>query len=408
MKPEVKGLGINLFPAMVGLFKCVPQSKRRNMLIKNSTPKLEHIPDWFDIMGENPYQTTEVITGKVWSVEYSIENFYAFDAEGKAMTQFFGMDFNQEKTVERILKNAELDGGKALVEKTQQDIDHWKKVNAIIEEKGKCLETQKLVKSTKFFMPVIKLNNGEVLLYCPVRVREETGFAEWLDNIGPVKWIVVGSAAHTMMIPSIMKRYPDANYISSRDAWEKLTYIQGWTKMKADFEYENEEDLDKLNNLLENEGVKFHFVKGDVASMAVIPIAHKAAMECDIVYGTSDGGFMDLNGDLKKELGPNGSIDHYETRLFRLATATKPSSPNGYLPIYRFWMMDATSPVSALTPTSPARDGSHCKDMAIALRKVLADDIEHGLGVHTGPITGKVFRESVDANWNWLDGQSLL
>ena len=33
-------------------------------------------------------------------------------------------------------------------------------------------------------------------------------------------------------------------------------------------------------------GIKFHYVAGDNATMGVVPIAHKAALECDIVYGT--------------------------------------------------------------------------------------------------------------------------
>ena len=31
-------------------------------------------------------------------------------------------------------------------------------------------------------------------------------------------------------------------------------------------------------------GIKFHYLKGDNATMAVMPIAHKAALECDVIY----------------------------------------------------------------------------------------------------------------------------
>ena len=43
----------------------------------------------------------------------------------------------------------------------------------MITEKGKVLETIKAVGPFKLFMSVVKLNNGDVLLYCPVRVRVE-------------------------------------------------------------------------------------------------------------------------------------------------------------------------------------------------------------------------------------------
>jgi len=402
-KPRMEVKGFDIFPMVSAIFKSLPESTRRSLLFKGTKPTKEIVPDWFDVFGENPYKIEEVVPGKVWSVEYSTENFMAFDPSGKAMAAMFGMDFTDELNCWRIMRNAE-QFGREVSDQTLKDIEA-KEINNLVEEKGRCDETLKAVGPFKLFMPVVKLNNGDVLLYCPVRVRDETGFAEWLEGIGPVKWIVVGSSAHTLMIPSIMKRYPDATYISSKDAWTKLSGMDGWPKKKADFEYDNIEDLERLNNLLSEEGIKFHYVLGDNATMAVIPIAHKAALECDIIYSTSDGGFL---GMPKEEFDAGGKVENGDTRLFRLAMASKPTSPNGYLPIYRFWMMDPCGPMATLNPTPPAKDGSSCTDMATSLRSVLSEDIEHGLGVHTGPITGKVFRESVDINWNWLDGHSLL
>ena len=45
-----------------------------------------------------------------------------------------------------------------------------KAINDLVEKKGKCDETLKAVGPFTLFMPVVKLNNGDVLLYCPVRV----------------------------------------------------------------------------------------------------------------------------------------------------------------------------------------------------------------------------------------------
>jgi hypothetical protein len=403
-KARIDVKGVDMLPVMSAIFKSLPESTRRNILLKGQKPSKEIVPDWYDVTGENPYKIKEVVPGKVWSVEYSTENFHTFDPSAKAAQKALGMDFSDEQTCWRLMRNAE-QFGREISDKTLKDLEKLREVNALIEEKGKCEETLKAVGPVKLYMPVVKLNNGDVLLYCPVRVRDETGFAEWLEGIGPVKWVVVGSSAHTLMIPSVIKRYPEATYISSKDAWDKLAFMDGWPKKKADFEYDNEEDLERLNNLLCEEGIQFHFVKGDNATMTVLPIAHKAALECDIVYSTSNGGIFDLTAE---DVGPGGSPLDYNQRLFRIALAAKPTSPNGYLPIYRFWMMDPTCPMGGLFPTPPPKDGSNCTEMAKSLRSILSEEIEHGLGVHTGPLTGKVFRESVDANWNWLDGHSLL
>ena len=50
-------------------------------------------------------------------------------------------------------------------------------------------------------------------------------------------------------------RYPDANYVSSMDAWIKLVeYPGGIHKSLPDFNYNNPHQLTKLNNILKDEG----------------------------------------------------------------------------------------------------------------------------------------------------------
>ena len=44
------------------------------------------------------------------------------------------------------------------------------------------------------------------VLYCPVRVREEHGFRAWLDSLGSVDWVVVGSSYHTLYLPALCKQ----------------------------------------------------------------------------------------------------------------------------------------------------------------------------------------------------------
>ena len=49
-------------------------------------------------------------------------------------------------------------------------MEQAKAINQLVEEKGRCDETIMAVRPFNLFMPVVKLNNGDVLLYCPVRV----------------------------------------------------------------------------------------------------------------------------------------------------------------------------------------------------------------------------------------------
>ena len=50
-----------------------------------------------------------------------------------------------------------------------------------MEAKGRCPETIKAVGPFALNMPVVKLNNGDVLLFCPVRVSSQReGGDVWL------------------------------------------------------------------------------------------------------------------------------------------------------------------------------------------------------------------------------------
>ena len=46
--------------------------------------------------------------------------------------------------------------------------------------------------------------------------------------------------------------------------------------------------------------------------------------------------------------------------------------------------------------------------MAESLRTMLKADFKSAIGVHIGQTKPCDFRKTIDANWNWLDGKSLL
>ena len=99
--------------------------------------------------------------------------------------------------------------------------------------------------------------------------------------------------------------------------------------------------------------------------------------------------------------------EHSGLRLFYFLTCSKPNSPNGYLATYRFQMMDPHG-MGAMSYDQPARDGSTCGVMARSLRKMLQLDFELAYDVHSGKSSRINFQKTIDANWNWLDGNSLL
>ena len=46
--------------------------------------------------------------------------------------------------------------------------------------------------------------------------------------------------------------------------------------------------------------------------------------------------------------------------------------------------------------------------MAESLRTMLRADFKLAAGAHTYQVSADDFRKTIDANWNWLDGKSLL
>jgi len=403
-QPKVEVGGVNILPAIAAVMRILPDSTRINMLAKQSAPKVEKPADWYDWFGETPYEIGEVVEGKVWRVKYSIENIFAFGPEEER--KMMGLDFENKASAEKVIQAAELHGNKDLSAQVLKDLKRAAEIAQLVKEKGKTKETVETVGPFKNNMVVVKLNNGDVMLYSPVQVRDEFGFSSWIESIGPVKWIVLGSSAHTLQLPNILKRFPDASYVSSKDAWLKLQkFPEGISKDTADYEYTDPTQLKKLNKLLENEGVEFHYVDGDIASHALIAVAHKTALEVDIIYSSCAGGFMGLS---EKQFWKLEEKD-IDARLFKLGLASSPNSPNNALPPYRFWMMDPACAFSAMCMSSPLKhDGSSCTDMANSLRTVIKQDFDHAVGVHFDYMTGDDFRKSIDMNWGWLDGNSLL
>ena len=126
-------------------------------------------------------------------------------------------------------------------------------------------------------------------------------------------------------------------------------------------------------------------------------------LECDVCYGHHDGqGIMDLDAETLKKWRPEDTM----MRIFKFHMVDRPNSPNGFLPNYRYWMMDPNS-LSAMMYQPPASDGSDRRKMAASIRKILGQQYEFAIGTHFHKMTREDFDSTVDACWNWLDGKPL-
>ena len=221
---------------------------------------------------------------------------------------------------------------------------------------------------------------------------------------GRVEWIVIASGAHTLNIKPVVARYPDAKIIGPPQAEAKLKFIDALPRGNLDFNSTNPDHLAEVNASLESEGMKLFNVAGDVATNALVAVfEEKQLMSCDLLYTHVDGGFLTMSKDRFEKFLP----EDWFMRLFRYNTTTKPNSPHGILPVYRFHMMNPSS-IGAMLYEQPAWDGSSCKIMADSLRELIKVPFEFANGVHFDQIDRDAYVRGVDDNWNWLDGKPLL
>jgi len=399
---EMKVMGINIFPLFVFMMSLMTDGMRKKMVTKQNAPKpgKDAPRDRFDCTGESPYKTEEIKPGKIWQVSYDMENMSLTNKAAKDEAKAFGMDPTSEKYKKNCMQGAAQYGEKAveLVKKDLEQAEFWYNKETITEE-----EVFKAAKNPlKMF--VVKLNSGSLLLYTPVRIREEVGFGTWIDSLGPVEWIVVGSSYHTLNIKAVAERYPDAKIVGSSAAEEKLNFTNALIRKNFDYVCTKEAELKAANSILEKEGVKLFCVDGDVACNSVLAIAHNIAIECDLIYGHHDGeGMFSFSKETFREFKP----ENWGERLFKYALISKPNSPHGFLATYRYQMMDPNS-LGAMSYEQPLPDGSTCVTMANSLRKLLKLDFEFGLGDHINCQSREDFRKNIDAAWNWLDGKPLI
>ena len=400
---EMKMMGINILPMVSGVFRMMSDKMRRNVLSKQNAPNPSTVPrDKHDICAETPYTTEELVPGKLWSVKYEQEDkVMTGDKKFKQVMKGFGIDPLSESYKQKCLAGAKSLG--AEWEKLcRQDLeiaaDFYSRETFTEEEMRRTC-------NMPIHMFVVKMNNDNLLLYCPVRIREEYGFKSWLDGLGRVEYIVVGASSHTNFITGVFKQYPEAKIIGSPCAWDKIKVINGLPRGLERFDVNSldAEELAVLNTELEELGVTVVSVDGDIGTNSLAVLAHHHLLNCDLLYGSHDG--VTAFGMTREEMLQEG-LEYVSTRLFKFLMMSKPNSPNGCLASYRFHIMNPRS-LGAMNYDLPAADGSTCKVMAESLRKLLKLDFTTTVCVHNGKMDALTFKKDIEANWNWLDGKSL-
>jgi len=276
----------------------------------------------------------------------------------------------------KVRAGAASDGPKAL-----------EKVEADLELASALFNKEEWTMEERFTLPppmqlnsmVVKLNSGAILLFAPVRVRDEVGFGAWLESLGKVSWIVVASSFHTLSLPNVLSRFPEAKVIGAAQAEDKLNHVGALLRGKFDFKSDSQEELQKANQELEPEGVYLFPVDGELMCDSIMMIAHGVMLTCDLVYNRHDGGIFGIDCDEFNEF----KEEHATVRVYKYLMCNKPNSPNGVLAKYRFWAMDHTSSgTGRMLYNCPAKDGSTPAIMANSLRKGLSLPFDFAVGVH--------------------------
>lgn len=387
-EPKIVAKGFNILPFIKIILGLLPNSTKTNNLVKEGAPKPgSPLRDKYDCNKEDPYDIQEVVPNKIWKVQHSSENSFFTTKAGKEGAAVLGMDFNSKEFEMKMKRGAAKHSEEAvrMVPKDLETARYWTSKDTIADEDVFKIPAHDLN------MMVVRLTNGSLLLYAPVRIRDETGFGAWLDKLGNVEWIVIASSEHNLNIPSVLKRYPNAKVIGSKVSELKLNIIEALPKKRLYYDYSNEEALAAANEVLKENGVELFYISGDIATHAVFCVAHGTGLECDLLYSRAD--------DEKK------IPDDWTKRVFQFGLIS--NSPNGMLPNYRFWFMDPSA-LGCLMVTPPENDGSSCREMARSLRRILELKFDQVVPVHAPVIDADVFKKSIDLSWNWLDGSSLL
>ena len=378
--------------------KILPKSTLYNLSVKMSAPKSRPL-DVYETLGEDHCEIIEVEKDKVW--------FATHVRGGENPKGFKGIGLNPaQENYDKIMEAAKMLGEKTM-EQAEKDWSSLKDYVAIDPKDGTNGEYCKAYRQDSI-MVVVKLPNGELMLYNPIPIHDGTRLGEWMKTMGEVKFIVIGSCYHTLFLPETLRKYPEAVCIGTKLSEDKLKAANALPKTRLDYNFLDEDDLKAANEALSTTEIKFKLVKGDIMTHSIFLQAYQTGITVDLFYGHHSVCSCDFCHSKGIFNGKDTDPAYFGTRLFDLRLVKKPNSPFGYLPGYRFSGMDPTSALSKMASPRPANDGSSCKEMANSLREILRLDYTNVISIHWGFMSAEDFRLSINESWKWLDGSSLL
>ena len=153
----------------------------------------------------------------------------------------------------------ELADSLGILDRINEDIKRWDGVKKMTDAERRSPDMYARSSMFETGMFVVRLNNGEVLLYCPVRVHDDSRLSRLLDGLGPVRYIVMGSSYHSLHLPSVVRRYPEAAVIGSRQGEVKLRAVSALPRGRFDHlaDQDGQKGLVEVNRLLEPQGWVF-------------------------------------------------------------------------------------------------------------------------------------------------------
>ena len=116
----------------------------------------------------------------MWQVRYEVAMTKLTNKDARQRRRAFGFNPEDPAYTAEVLAGASQYGEKA-VDCAKEDLRRM--MEMLAKESFTDAETMELSVFT-LNMFIVKLNGGGLLLYAPVRIREETGFADWVDSLG--------------------------------------------------------------------------------------------------------------------------------------------------------------------------------------------------------------------------------
>lgn len=341
----------------------------------------------------SPYKFQTILDDRLWRVRYDCIFNHKEDVD---FFRYFGVDW-EDPDLSAVPEN--------LSQIVLADIADLQEEDRLKKEEGKEVAAKKKIQkggADQKSMLVARLNSGGLLLYSPVRMQPE--LVKWLADLGEVKWIVAPDQNHVFWVGETVKQYPDATYMTSDAGNMKLS--SNSLARFADVMYSDPNSLEHAREILAAEGVQVAPCTSEVLHCPCALVVHGHLLSTALLFGDAEN--KQLLGITTEQWNAPGYPGAHGRLLYYLVMK---HSPNGYLPPWRYVMMDPTHVFAMANVLHPKEDGSSCTELAEQLRHLCKLDFDAALDIDTAhhtPMPADEFRAYVDKTWNWLDGKSLL